>query len=156
MSKLHELGYGALMAVQAAMNADRQARAAKTFRLYSVDSESGLVVGDGGQQYLPQQAQTTALGTYYHGCTCMDVQTNICNLDRNLSHKAKLEGVSEASHVHATCQCKHHWMRRLACGLPLFVYTGSQRWMVKLGENGKLVWTKSQLAPATAHPPLFA
>ena len=69
----------------------------------------------------------------------MDVQTHITNLDRLLSYKAKGENLPEAQYMGTACQCKHHWMRRLAAGIPVFVYVGSERWRVTLraGRDGK-------------------
>lgn len=146
MSNLHTLGYDALRDVERAMQADRNLRAVKTYTQYSVDKDSGVVVpkSDPNTLYLAQYAQQTLMGTYWHGCTCMDVQTHITNLDRRISFEAKKLGVPEAQDMHSTCQCKHSQMRKLAAGLPLFVYTGSQRWMVRI-KNGKPYWSKSKL-----------
>ena len=58
MSRLHELDYHGLRAVEQAMLADRKLRAVKTFTQYEVDIETGLVKAeDDGTMYLAQQAQ---------------------------------------------------------------------------------------------------
>lgn len=149
MSRLHELDYASLRTVEAAMNADRAMRACKSFTGYRVDTQSGVVrSADGEDCYLAQHRQ----GDRWFGCTCPDVATHLTNLDRLITSRAKDARLPEAEHMRSRCQCKHHHMRQLAAGIPVFVYLGSERWRVTLSPSGKPFYHKSFIGRRSCTP----